>query len=117
MEDPINKYSGVRLSEHLSRIANDLENDGTCLGDVIASAQDSYGLEGEALKEYVTKAIMALLNKGARPAFPSLKGWEEQFQYGTNSEDIIENILKEWDTHLLGDPDKNGLWFALCKQA
>ncbi len=113
--EPVDKYFGISLSEWIERTPNELEFDAVGFWQLVATGRDSFGLEGNALKDFAKRSIIALLKKGAVPVRPSEdegKLWEEQAQYGNGLEEVAHNIIREWESSRV-DPDYDGIWFAL----
>jgi len=115
MKEPIDKYFGVPLSEWIGRLPNNLQSDAVGLWHLIPAGRDSFSLDGDALKDFVRRSVIALVERGAVPVRPSAekdKFWEEQIQYGKFPEEIADNVVIEWQNSGK-DPNENGLWFAL----
>lgn len=96
---PVDKYFGTPLSEWIER----------------TPSRDSFSLDGDALKDFARRSIIALVERGAVPVRPSAekdKFWEQQSQYGKSPEEVAENVLNEWQKSGR-DPDTEGLQFAL----
>lgn len=112
--EPIDKYFGTTLSEYVEKIPNELDVDAVGLWQIIPCGRDSFGLEGEALRDFSRRCIRSLLKAGAVPVRASQekdKFWERQPQYGEDPEEITDKILAEWD-RCITDPNNNELWFG-----
>jgi hypothetical protein len=113
--EPVDKYSGITMSEWINRVPNELEMDAVGLWQIIPTGRDSFQLTGKALDEFAKRSIIALIDRGAVPVLPSSTGqghWKQQDQYGSSSTEIADKILNEW-RQSGRDPDHDGLWFSL----
>ena len=113
--EPVNKYFGTPLSEWIDRIPNELEMDAVGFWQIIADGRDGFELTGDMLRDYVRRALAALLKRGAVPVLPSCEEgvfWVPQDSYGNNVDSMVCNIIDEWERAGV-DPDHDGLWFAL----
>ena len=84
-----------------------------------AGGRHGFGLEGEALTEYVRRCIAELLSRGAVPVVGGGDTgyyWIEQKQYGSTPDAILENVVREWLANGARDEDPGGLWFALAEK-
>ena len=75
-----------------------------------------FGLEGEALTDFVRRSIYALLEAGAKPVLgtntPNV--YELQPQYGQTNTEIAEAVIREWLAQGAPSPAPwTGLWFGL----
>lgn len=114
-EEPVDKFFGVPLSEWIKKVPNELSRDAVGLWQIIPAGRESFGLSGDDLKDMTKRCINALLERGAVPARASAqKGvfWEHDTHYGSEPQQIAENIIREWEQSGV-DPDHDGLWFAL----
>ena len=113
--EPVDKYFGIPLSEWIERTPNELEFDAVGLWQIVSTGQENFDLDKEALKDFVRRSVIALVNRGAVPVLPSSDGnkyWEKQYQYGTVPEEIASNVINEWQ-YSEKKIDENGLWFTL----
>lgn len=113
--EPVDKYFGISLSEWIERTPNELEMDAVGLWQIVPVGRESFGLEGDALRDFVRRSIVTLIRRGASPARPSVekdKFWDKQDKYGTSPEEIADNVLIEL-INSGADPNEDGLWFAL----
>lgn len=113
--EPTDKYFGIPLGEWIERIPNELEVDAVGLWQIIPVGRDSFALSGDDLRDFVRRAIMALLQRGALPVKPKKEEgvfWCRQDHYGDAADSIAENIIAEWEKSGV-DPDEDGLWFTL----
>ncbi len=115
--EPLHKVFRIPISEWLTSIPNELEDDAIGLWQIIPVGKLDFGLQGEALIQYVRQALLGLLEKGARPVEGATDGehyWRLRNDYGEDSEQIADAIIAEWlsSGH---DPDPSGIWFALPK--
>jgi hypothetical protein len=113
--EPVDKYFGIPLSEWIEKIPNELEMDAVGFWQIVPVGKDNFDLEGDALKDFARRSIVALIKRGAIPVRPSCekdKFWEAQFQYGILPEEIADSIIVEWLSSG-EDPNEDGLWFAL----
>jgi hypothetical protein len=115
INDPIDKYFGIPLSEWIDKTPNELEVDAVGLWQIIPVGKDGFNLSGTALEEFTKRSIVALINRGAVPvrSLPAKDGfWEKQFQYGNLPNEIANKIIEEWRTSGV-DPDHDGIWFSI----
>lgn len=114
-DEPVDKYFGVPLSEWVDRIPNELEIDAVGLWQIVPVGRDSFGLNGEGLRDFVRRAVFALLKRGAVPVHPAQEDgifWIRKNCYGDDIDNIVSNIIAEWEKSGV-DPNEDGLWFAL----
>ena len=120
-EELRHKYFDRPMSEWIKMVANELPIDAVGMWQIVPGGRHGFGLEGEALTEYVRRCIAELLSRGAVPVVGGgLEGehdWIEQKQYGSRPDEIIENVVREWLANGARDEDPGGLWFALKEHA
>ena len=120
-EELRHKYFGDTMSDYIVQVANELPIDAVGMWQIVPGGRHGFGLEGEALTDYVRRCIAELLSRGAVPVVGGgLEGehdWIEQKQYGSTPEAIIENVVCEWLANGAKDEDPGGLWFALKEYA
>jgi hypothetical protein len=115
-EEPRHRYFGDRMSDYIVQVANELPDDAVGMWQIVPGGRRGFGLEGEALTDYVRRCIAELLSRGAIPVIGGAdKGyyWIHQPQYGTQPAEIIEGVVAEWLANGARDEDPGGLWFAL----
>lgn len=120
IEEPRHKYYGHSLSDYILIVADELPVDAVGMWQIVPGGRRGFGLEGEALTDYVRRCIAELLSRGAIPVIGgggTPYHWIAQKQYGSKAEDIIENVVREWLGNGAKDEDPGGLWFALREDA
>jgi hypothetical protein len=101
------------MSDYIVQVANELPLDAVGMWQIVPGGRSGFGLEGDALTDYVRRCIAELLSRGAVPVIgggpdgPHL--WILQRQYGSRSEEIIENVIREWLANGAQDEDPGGL--------
>lgn len=119
-EELRHKYFDRPMSEWIRMVANELPIDAVGMWQIVPGGRHGFGLEGEALTDYVRRCIAELLSRGAVPVVGGGDTgyyWIEQKQYGSMPGEIIENVVREWLANGAKDEDPGGLWFALKKYA
>ncbi|MBA1155872.1 hypothetical protein [Microvirga mediterraneensis] len=115
------KYFDRSMSEWIKMVANELPIDAVGMWQIVPGGRHGFGLEGEALTDYVRRCIAELLSRGAVPVVGGgLEGeheWIAQPQYGSKPDEIIENVVREWLANGAKDEDPGGLWFARRERA
>jgi hypothetical protein len=114
--EPRHKLYGRPMSEWIALVPGELDVDAVGLWQIVPAGVDGFGLQGEELIEYVRRNIRALLQAGAVPVRHepgSTFEWTHQKQYGSEREEIIEAIIREWLV-LGNDPMilAGEVWFA-----
>src|SRR4051812_34568049 len=93
------QHYGTPASRWMEQAANEMATDGVGLWSIIADARTGFGLEGEAIVDYVRNQISVLLARGGVPVLGGgLAGehdWIVQRQYGTRGDEILNNIMRE----------------------
>lgn len=115
-EEPRHLLYDDPMSEWIKATANELPIDAVGMWQIVPGGRRGFGLEGDALTDYVRRCIAELLSRGAVPVVGGGDTgyyWLEQKQYGTTPEAIIENVVREWLANGARDEDPGGLWFAL----
>ena len=100
IDEPRDKDTGETLSEAISQYPGELDLDAVGIWQIVPDGRVAFGLSGEALADYVRRAIYALLDAGAVPVrhIPgSGFNWTRQTQYGSSREAIAEAIITEWE--------------------
>src|SRR5690242_16822576 len=98
-EEPRHKYYGDTLSDYIVQVANELPIDAVGMWQIVPGGRNGFGLEGEALTDYVRRCIAELLSRGAVPVMGGGDTgyyWIAQPQYGSKPDEIIENVVREW---------------------
>ena len=120
-EEPRDRYSGETMSDYIVQVANELPIDAVGMWQIVPGGRHGFGLEGDALTDYVRRCIAELLSRGAVPVVGGgLEGehdWIAQLQYGSSPDEIIENVVREWLANGAKDENPGGLWFALREDA
>jgi hypothetical protein len=120
-EEPRHRYGGETMSEYVVQVANELPIDAVGMWQIVPGGRHGFGIEGEALTDYVSRCIAELLSRGAVPVVGGgLEGeheWIAQPQYGSEPGEIIENVVREWLANGAKDEDPGGLWFARRERA
>jgi hypothetical protein len=83
---------------------------------IVNHGQKGFGLEGEALVDFIRRCIYALVDAGAKPVAGGNKPnqWELQTQYGRNKHEIAEAVIAEWKAQGAVKPEPwTGVWFGL----
>ncbi len=117
INDPIDKYFGIPMSEWIDRVPNELEVDAVGLWQIIPTGRDSFNLSGEELEDFARRCIIALIAKGASPVRPATSNdgfWQHQPQYGKSPEEVANKIIEEWKNSET-EPNHDGIWFSLIK--
>jgi len=115
-EEPRHLRYGRPMSEWIKLVANELPIDAVGLWQIVPGGRRGFGLEGDALTDYVRRCIAELLSRGAVPVVGGGETgyyWIAQTQYGSQPDEIVENVVREWLANGATDEDPGGLWFAL----
>ncbi len=89
------------FGEVLSQYSAELDIDAVGIWHIVPRAQRVYGLTGDAVAEYVRRAINAILDSGGVPVRHkpgSAYEWVQQKQYGNTREQIVEALISEWQS-------------------
>ena len=112
------KFYNQTMSEVVYLIPGELPIDAVGLWQIVPKGRDGFSLSGSALADFVGRCIHALLEAGAVPVRGG-KGtgyeWIMQSQYGATKDQIVENVVREWQ-QMTDDPlvlCGEGVWFAL----
>lgn len=117
--EPRHKHFGDTLSDYIRQVTHELPLDGVGLWQIVPGGRYGFDLEGDALTDYVRRCLANLLDYCAVPVVGGGRDdadgvcWIAQPQYGSKSEDIVENVLQEWLSNGARDEYPGGLWFAL----
>jgi hypothetical protein len=66
-EELRDKRFGTPMSEYIVRVANELPVDAVGLWQIVPGGRRGFGLEDEALTDFVRRCIAELLSRGAVP--------------------------------------------------
>lgn len=114
--EPRHLNYGTPMSEWIAQTPNELPRDAVGMWQIVPRGRRGFGLEGDALTDFVRRCIAALLARGAVPVVGGAdKGyfWIEQTRYGRTRAEIIATVVSEWLANGATDEDPGGLWFAL----
>lgn len=108
------RFSGITVAEWLACVANELPVDAVGLWQIIPKGRHDFYLDGDDLVEFTRRAIVALLERGARPVRSSDRspGWQLDHSYGETPEQIADAVITEWLAPGVGDPKVGDVWFA-----
>lgn len=118
--EPRDRQSGETMSESIVQYGNELESDAVWTWQLVSAGRQGFGLEGDALTEFVRRCVKEVLSRGAVPVFGGGETghhWIVQRQYGTRSEEILNNVMDEWLAQGAPVDDPGELWFALPERA
>lgn len=111
--EPINKYSGLNVSEDIDLLPGSLEVDAVAMMSIFPRGADSFGLSGEALEDFGCRCILTMLNAGASVVWPTGRGsWRQATEYRGTNEQIAHQIVDEWKRGKM-DEKYDGVWFSL----
>lgn len=102
------------MSEWIS-LVGELDVDAVGLWQIIPVGRHEFGLQGDALVDFIRRSLLAHFGYGARPVMhvPGSEFlWTVQHQYGDEPSQMTEAIIAEWDAGGRLDPDPGGLWLA-----
>lgn len=98
-EEPRHKRTNESMNEVIAQYPGELDRDAVGIWQIVPGGRANFGLSGDALTNYVRRAILALLEAGAIP----VKGapgtgylWIAQKQYGTATDEIADAVIAEW---------------------
>ena len=103
-EELRHKKTGEPLSLVVSQYPGELDIDAVGIWQIVPGGRTDFDLSGDALDDYVRRAILALLEAGAVPVrhiAGSNYEWVYQPQYGDLPSEIAANVIAEW--HSLPD--------------
>lgn len=107
------KFFGATVDEVIAGHLGELESDGIAFAGIIGEGRYGFEFSGEELTDFVRRCLTAMLEAGAKPVIGgggTRYTWIEQPQYGSTTQEIVDNVIAEWLAN--GDPDHGGLWFA-----
>jgi hypothetical protein len=117
MDEPKHKYWDLPASEWIDGYARRMpDEDVVGLWQIVIDGRRWFGLTGEALTDYVHRALQALVGAGARPLKQldaKEHSWVPQPQYGSENAAIIDAVMAEWIAAGARDGDPAGLWFGV----
>jgi hypothetical protein len=108
------------MSQWIEEAANELPYDAVGVWKIVPDGRMGFGLEGDALIDYVRRQITELVSRGAVPVRGGGQTehfWIVQRQYGSRPEEIAENVMREWLARGATEEDPGWLWFALPEKA
>lgn len=97
--EPRHRKAGETLSEVISQYPGELDRDAVGIWQIVPGGKVDFGFSGDALVNYVRRAVHALLDAGAVPVKHIARSgyeWTWQEQYGTMRDEITEAIIQEW---------------------
>ena len=107
---------GTPMSEWIAFTPSSLNDLPVGMWEIIGNGRDGFGLEGEALTDFVRRSVYALIDAGAKPVVGAGKPnqWKLQVQYGSNRWEIAQAVIQEWLRQGAPTPAPwKGLWFGL----
>lgn len=107
---------GTPMSECIALMPTTLNDLPIGMWQIVDDGRRGFGLEGEALTDFVRRSIYALIDAGAKPVAGGNKPnqWELQVQYGSNRWEIAQAVIDEWLRQGTPTPEPwTGLWFGL----
>jgi hypothetical protein len=114
--EPEDRIYGGSMSECIAAMPSKLSDLPVGLWDIVDRGRKSFGLEGEALADFVRRCFYALIDAGAKPVAGGNKPnqWELQVQYGSNRWEITQAVVAEWLQQGAPTPEPwTGVWFGL----
>jgi hypothetical protein len=115
-QEPQDRFYGGSMSECIAAMPSTLSDLPVGLWEIVDRGRKSFGLEGEALADFVRRCIYALTDAGAKPVAGGNKPnqWELQVQYGSNRWEIAQAVVAEWLRQGAPTPEPwTGVWFGL----
>ncbi len=109
------KFYGWTIEERIAGVVFELEQDAVGLWQIVSFGRQGFDLSGDALRNYVRRHVLALLENGAKPVTAVAnavhgRGWLP-LEYGRAPDRIADAIVTEW---LAGGEDSDfRVWFAL----
>jgi len=67
-EEPRHKYFDTTMSDYIVQVANELPLDAVGMWQIVPAGRLDFGLEGDALTDYVRRCMAELLSRGAVPS-------------------------------------------------
>jgi hypothetical protein len=113
-QEPQDRFYGGAMSECIAAMPSTLSDLPVGLWEIVDRGRKSFGLEGEALADFVRRCIYALIDAGAKPVINKPNQWELQVQYGGNRWEITQAVVAEWLRQGAPTPEPwTGVWFGL----
>lgn len=119
-DEPRDRRSDETMSEIIVQYGNELKSDAVWTWQLVAAGREGFGLEGDALADFMRRCIKELLSRGAVPVYGgggTKHHWIVQRQYGTRPEEILKNVMDEWLAQGAPVDAPGELWFALPERA
>src|SRR4051812_26037905 len=87
--------AGERLYRCLPGTLNDLP---VGMWEIVPSGRFRFGLEGQAIADFIRRCIYYLMDAGAKPVAGGgkLNHWKLQNQYGSSKHGVAEAVIQEW---------------------
>lgn len=114
--EPQDKTYGGSMSEWIACTPGTLNDLPVGMWKIVNDGRQGFGLEGEALADFIRRSIYALMDAGAKPVADAEKAgrWVLQTQYGSNKREVAEAVIQEWLREGAPTPEVwRGLWFGL----
>lgn len=114
--EPKHKIYGSSMSECIAFTPSGLYDDvGVGLNGIIADGRRGFGLEGQALADFVRRSLYTLVEKGATP-----RHWSPTRNYplhygGDSPSEIVEGVISDWLKSGGGDLEWGDFRFMLPK--
>ncbi len=114
-KEPESRYGGT-MTEWIARWPATLNDLPVGLWEIIFHGRVGFGLEGEALIDFIRRSIHSLRDAGTMPVRGAgIPGqWLLQTQYGRTKQEIADAVIAEWLRDGAPTPETwTGLWFGL----
>ena len=114
--EPQDRIFGGPMSEVIALMPTTLNDLPVGLWVIIDRGRKSFGLQGNALTDFVRRCIYSLVDASAKPVRGAGKPnqWILQTQYGKSRHEIAEAVIAEWLRQGGQKPEPwTGLWFGL----
>ena len=114
--EPRHIVFGRPMSEWITLTPGSLNDLPVGMWEIVNDGRTGFGLEGEALTDFVRRCVYALVDAGAKPVAGGDKPnqWKLQVQYGSNRWEIAQAVIDEWLRQGAPTPKPwTGLWFGL----
>jgi hypothetical protein len=110
------RYSDQTVGDWLENMPNELDVDAIGLWQIIPTGTREFGLAGLQLEEFIERAVLAILDRGAVPvkgnSNPEI-GWRRFNDYGISKREITDNLVRFWLYNANREPDVEDLWFIM----
>lgn len=103
------------IDEWLEELPLKLDHGPIGMWEILPAGRHGFGLQQDALVDFVRASVRRLLECGARPVRRRKDGpysWVVQSQYGDTPDEILASLIEDWASWDGSDPDRGGLWFA-----